>query len=172
MAWHFRILVVANVTADTPELIAALADRASGSYCSFTLLVPAPAGGRAGREAAERRLASALGAMRAAGLEVDGRVGDQDAIAAVHDAWDPTRYDEVVVSTLPTGTSRWLQVDLPHRIERLTNVRVTHVVSHPKPPVPHTEPAPHPAGHGVLAPFAAIATSRRSSGGGGLGRQA
>src|SRR6185503_5955993 len=49
MAWHFRILVVANVTADSPELIAALKERASGAYCSFTLLVPAPAGGRAGR---------------------------------------------------------------------------------------------------------------------------
>ena len=28
MAWHFRILVVANVTADSPELIAALTERA------------------------------------------------------------------------------------------------------------------------------------------------
>ena len=132
--------------------------------------MPAPAGGRAGREAAELRLETALEAMRGAGLDVEGRVGDQDAIAAVHDAWDPAQYDEVVVSTLPTGTSRWLQVDLPHRIERLTNVSVTHVVSHPKRPEPHAEPAPHPEGHGVLAPLAAIA-SRRPSGGGGLGRQ-
>jgi hypothetical protein len=171
MAWHFRILVVANVTADSPELIAALTERASGAHCSFTLLVPAPAGGRAGREAADRRVESALGAMRAAGLDVDGIVGDQDAIAAVHDVWDPTRYDEVVVSTLPTGMSRWLQVDLPHRVERLTNVRVSHVVSRPKQAEPHAEPARRPESHGVLAPLAAI-SSRRPSGGGGLGRQA
>jgi hypothetical protein len=160
MTWQFRILVVANVTADSPELIAALTERAGRAHCSFTLLVPAPAGGRTGREAAEQRLEAALEAMRAAGLEVEGRVGDQDAIAAVHDAWDPTRYDEVVVSTLPTGTSRWLQVDLPHRIERLTSVRVTHVVSNPEPATLHAEPVPPPERQGVLAPLAAITGKR------------
>jgi hypothetical protein len=160
MTWQFRILVAANVTADSPELIAALTERAASARCSFTLLVPAPAGGRAGREAAELRLEAALTAMRAAGLDVEGRVGDQDAIAAVHDAWDPTQYDEVIVSTLPTGTSRWLQVDLPHRIERLTSVRVTHVVSQPKPATPHAEPARAPERQGVLAPLTAITGKR------------
>jgi hypothetical protein len=160
MTWQFRILVVANVTADSPELIAALTDRAARAHCSFTLLVPAPAGGRAGREAAAMRLESALAAMRAAGLDVEGRVGDQDAIAAVHDAWDPTQYDEVVVSTLPTGTSRWLQVDLPHRIERLTSVRVTHVVSHPQPATAQAEPVRAPERHGVLTPLTAITGKR------------
>ena len=160
MTWQFRILVVANVTADSAELIAALSERAARAHCSFTLLVPAPAGGRAGREAAELRLDAALAAMRSAGLDVEGRVGDQDAIAAVHDAWDPTQYDEVIVSTLPTGTSRWLQVDLPHRIERLTGVRVTHVVSHPEPPARRVEHVEPPERQGVLAPLTAI-TGRR-----------
>jgi len=160
MTWQFRILVVANVTADSPELIAALTEGAGRARCSFTLLVPAPAGGRAGREAAEQRMEAALAAMRAARLDVEGRVGDQDAIAAVHDAWDPTQYDEVIVSTLPTGTSRWLQVDLPHRVERLTSVRVTHVVSQPKPATPHAEPTRAPERQGVLAPLAAITGKR------------
>ena len=31
MAWQFRILVVANVTADSPELIAALTERGGPS---------------------------------------------------------------------------------------------------------------------------------------------
>ena len=90
MAWEFHILVVANVTADSSELIEALTERASKAPCAFTLVVPAPAGGRIGREAAQERLASALDAMRSAGLAVDGQVGDQDPIAAVHEAWDPT----------------------------------------------------------------------------------
>ena len=56
------------------------------------------------------RLDAALEAMRAAGVEqVSGHVGDRDPIVAVHEAWDPTQYDEVVVSTLPTGSSRWLR---------------------------------------------------------------
>ena len=160
MAWEFRILVVANVTAESPELIAALKDRSLRAQCAFTLLVPAPAGGRVGREAAEERLAAALAAMRAQGLTVDGEVGDQDPIAAVHETWDPAQYDEVFVSTLPTGASRWLQVDLPHRVERLTNVPVTHVVAHPERPAAHAEPARTPERQGVLAPFAALSGRR------------
>jgi hypothetical protein len=160
MAWEFKILVVANVTADSPELIAALRERATQARCAFTLLVPAPAGGKVGREAAKERLQAALEAMRGQGLVVDGKVGDQDPIAAVHDAWDPTEYDEVFVSTLPTGASRWLQVDLPHRVERLTSVRVTHVVARPQPVAPHAEPARKPERQGILAPLTAITGKR------------
>ena len=120
--------------------------------------MPAPAGGRVGREAAQERLATALAAMRARGLAVEGEVGDQDPIAAVHETWDPAQYDEVVVSTLPTGASRWLQVDLPHRVERLTNVPVTHVVARPQRPAPHADPVPTPVRQGVLAPLAALRT--------------
>jgi hypothetical protein len=98
--------------------------------------------------------------MRAEGLTVDGRVGDQDPIAAVSDAWDPTQWDEVVVSTLPTGTSRWLQVDLPHRIERLAGVTVTHVVARPQAAEHAGTPAPKHESQGVLAPLTAI-TGRR-----------
>jgi len=39
-----------------------------------------------------------------------------------------------VVSTLATGTSRWLQIDLPHRLDRMTGVPVRHVIG--------TAPAP------------------------------
>jgi len=52
-----------------------------------------------------------------------------DPILAVQDAWDPCRFDEVIVATLPTGVSRWMAADLPHRVERLTGARVTHIVS-------------------------------------------
>lgn len=162
MAWNFKVLVVANVTADAPELIRALKERASRDTCVFTLLVPAPAPGSVGREAAGERLDSALGTMRKAGLDVEGMVGDHDPIAAVHDAWDPTEFDEVVLSTLPTGPSKWLQVDLPHRVEKLTGgSQVTHVVAEPPRPEPPTTPAPKPEKYGVLAPLMAALTGRR-----------
>lgn len=160
MAWKYCVLVVANVTADSPELIAALKERAASDTCAFTLLVPAPAGGTAGREAASARLEAALERMRAEGLEVEGRIGDHDPIAALHDVWDPRAFDEVVISTLPTGTSKWLQVDLPHRAEKLTGVPVQHVVAHPPRPAVRAEPRPEPERHGVLAPLLAI-TGRR-----------
>jgi hypothetical protein len=156
MAWKFSVLVVANVTADAPELIQALKERAARDSCAFTLLVPAPAAGSVGREAAQTRLDAGLAAMRDAGLDVEGIVGDHDPIAAVHDQWDPQRYDEVVVSTLPTGASKWLQVDLPHRVEKLTGgCQVTHVVAEPPRPEPHTSPAPQREKPGVLAPLMA-----------------
>jgi len=160
MAWKYSVLVVANVTADAPELIQALKERAGRGACAFTLLVPAPAAGSVGRDAAWQRLDGALAAMREAGLGVEGKVGDHDPIAAVHDEWDPKRYDEVVVSTLPTGASKWLQVDLPHRVEKLTGgCQVTHVVAEPPRPEPPTTPAPQPEKPGVLAPL--IAAFRR-----------
>jgi hypothetical protein len=160
MGWKFSVLVVANVTADSPELIQALKERAARSPCGFTLLVPAGAAGRPGRDAARARLETALAHMRDEGLEVEGLVGDHDPIGALHDTWDPTSWDEVVVSTLSTGASKWLQVDLPHRVERLTGVQVNHVVSEPRREI-KTQPAPpKPDRYGVLEPLAALTGKR------------
>jgi hypothetical protein len=160
MAWQYEILVVANVTADSDELIAALGERAKRDRCHFTLLVPAPAGGREGREAAERRIAAAVERMRPAGLEVDGVAGDHDALTAVRDAWDPRKYDEIIVCTLPTGTSKWLQVDLPHRIEQITDAPVKHVVAHPPAPEPEVHHREPPKSLGVLSPLEAVTGGR------------
>ena len=40
MAWEFHVLVVANVTATSDELLAALRERAGRDTCRFTLLMP------------------------------------------------------------------------------------------------------------------------------------
>ena len=125
MAVTFSVLVVANRTADSPELLDALRARAERGPVRFTLLAPASTG----REATERQLESALELMRAAGLDVSGRIGDRDPISAVMDAWDPGEFDEVIVSTLPAQTSKWLSVNLPQRVTRLTDAGVTHVIA-------------------------------------------
>lgn len=153
MAWKFSVLVVANVTAGSDELLAALTDRAGRDPTAFTLLVPPTSGGKESREAAESQLATALERFHSAGLEAEGRIGDVDPVAAVSDTWDPRRWDEIVVSTLPTGTSRWLQVDLPHRVERMTGVPVEHVVSQPPRKPIATEPVPEREKQGLLAPL-------------------
>src|SRR6476620_5337375 len=124
MAWEFNVLVVANVTATSEELLAALRERAERGACRFTLLMP-----RSGTDT-DARLEKALEAWRSAGLvNVSGRTGDTDPIVATMEAWDPMQFDEIVVSTLPTGSSRWLGLDLPRRLEKLTSVSVRHVVS-------------------------------------------
>jgi hypothetical protein len=155
MAWEFHVLVVANVTATSDELLAALRERAERGACRFTLLMP-----REGSDT-QARLEEALGAMRAAGLEhVSGKTGVQDPIVATMEVWDPREFDEIVVSTLPTGSSRWLGLDLPHRLEKLTATPVLHVVSQPRQEV-HWEQAPEPEKLGVLSPLAA-ALSRKN----------
>lgn len=40
-------------------------------------------------------------------------------------------FDEVILSTLPPGVSRWLKQDLPHRLERHFDIPVTHVIGDP-----------------------------------------
>jgi hypothetical protein len=155
MAWEFHVLVVANVTATSDELLTALRERESKGACRFTLLMPREGAG------AQERLTQALEAMRAAGLKhVDGHVGDPDPIVATMELWDPREFDEIVVSTLPTGSSRWLGLDLPHRLEKLTSVTVHHVVSRPPATEVQWERAPEPEKYGVLSPLAAALTRK------------
>jgi hypothetical protein len=156
MAWKYSVLVVANVTATSPELIESLKERAGREACKFALLIPAPAGSSAGREAARTRLEEVLDSLRAEGLEVDGQVGDQDPVVAVHEVWDPKTFDEVIVSTLPTGSSRWLAIDLPHRVEKISGVPVKHVVAQPPRPPAKVERVEEPERYGILSPFAAL----------------
>jgi hypothetical protein len=151
MAWQTNVLVLASRTADSDELVAALRDRAERGACSFTLVSPRETGeGHERLERAHKRLEEA-------GLNVKGSLADPDPMLALTEAWDPRQYDEIVVCTLPTGASRWLQVDLPHRIERHTGVPVTHVIAaepRPEPAVVHVEPTEKP---GVLSPLGPLA---------------
>jgi hypothetical protein len=154
MAWEFHVMVVANVTATSDELLTVLKERAARGACRFTLVMP-----RSGEEAGER-LEEALQTMREAGLaKVDGRVGDPDPVVASMDVWDPMQFDEIVVSTLPTGVSRWLGLDLPRRLEKLTGVTVRHVVAEPRRDVRWERPPEHDD-YGVLSPLAAALMRR------------
>ena len=132
-----RVLVVANRTAESPELLAALNARAVRGPCEFTLLVPAtPHGlawaadpGESGNEEAERHRAAFVDELRGEGLDVaDAKVGDGDPLAAISDECNFTEYDELIVSTLPLRLSKWLHIDLPRKAEAATGLPVTHVV--------------------------------------------
>jgi GABA permease len=154
MTWKRSVLVVANLTATSGELLDVLEERAARQPSSFTLIVPATpfAGGRA---AANEKLAEAIERLRGSGLEVDGSVGDADPIVAVTEAWDPRRYDEIVISTLPMRFSKWLHAGLPERIEKLTGAPVTHVVAQPAKAPVEPVPAPeHP--HAALGPLSVL----------------
>src|SRR3984885_7407565 len=159
MAWKRSFLVVANVTATSEELIAVLRERAEGEPTSFTVIIPAtPFGG--GRAAALQKLEEALEQLRAAGLEAEGHVGNADPILAVTDVWDPKRYDEIIVSTLPMRFSKWLHAGLPERIRRRTATPVTHVAAHPPRPEPElASPPVHP--EKAMGPLSVLAWGAR-----------
>ena len=131
-----RILVVANQTACGDELLAVLEDRMRQGPCRFTLLVPAtpPAEHATWTEGeakalATRRMGEALDRFRQAGAsDVDGVVGDAHPARAIDDVLLDRTYDEIVLSTLPPGVSRWLKLDLSHRVEQRFAGPVTTVI--------------------------------------------
>src|SRR4051794_20140694 len=152
-----NVLVVANRTAASPELLAALGERAQNGAARFELLVPPTVAGARGREAAHRNLDEALARLGEAGLECEGSVGtDPDVVVAVLEAYDCKRHDEIVVSTLPETLSHWLQANGPARIARATDAVVHHVVAHEPRVVTHRPPRARPEPPGLLAPFVAL----------------
>jgi hypothetical protein len=122
MVYKSNVLVVANRTALSIGLEAALRARVESGPASFTLLVPL--GRTRDTEQTARNMAARL---CEAGFEVQGRAGDTDPLLAVLDVWSPADFDEIIVSTLPASTSRWMRVDLMQRIERHTGALVRHV---------------------------------------------
>lgn len=133
------VLLVANRTAASPQLIDAVRTRA-GDGVRFHLVVPAHPHGLhrvvdpevAGRDEAQARLEEALPALgRAAGGEVSGHVGDADPVAAIADAMHRRDFDEIVISTLPRRLSRWLRLDLPSKA-RGFGLPVSHVEGAPQ----------------------------------------
>ena len=136
-----RVLIVANRTAGSEELIAALRERAERGPCTFHLVVPSTPHGvswaadmHAGTDAAEHDLEGALDHIRQAGIEIEGEIGDPDPVAAVSDAANAASYDELIVSTLPKHVSKWLKLDLPHKAAHATGLPVTHVEGKTKAP--------------------------------------
>jgi hypothetical protein len=152
-----NVLVVAHRTAASDDLLAALRGRAETSPARFELLVPPARPGAAGREAARTQLEHALARMQEFGLEATGTVGtNDDVVAAVIEAYDPRRHDEVLVSTLPASVSQWLGIDAPARIGRATGALVRHVVSREQRRAVAPVHIERPAGNGVLSPFVVL----------------
>ena len=135
MAEPAHVLVVAHQTAATSGLLDAVRERAQRSPATFHLVVPQQAHGMhkvvdpqdAGADEAQRALDGALPKLsEAAGGEVTGSIGDAEPLMAIQDAVNLGDYDEIIISTLPLGISRWLKLDLISKARGL-GLPVTHV---------------------------------------------
>jgi hypothetical protein len=135
-----RCLVVANQTLMSPQLLSEIGARQAREPYEFHILVPAThhhigASWTEGQAVSHARdaLATALQTFADAGIPASGEVGDENPVLAVGDVLRRERFDELLLSTLPPGPSRWLKKDLPRRLAQRYRIRVTHIVAAPTP---------------------------------------
>jgi hypothetical protein len=147
-------LLVAHQTAQSKELLAAAKQiQQEDPDAKFVLLVPAtPVAAMLvwerdeTEEVARRNASAARTRLEENGLHVlEAKTGDQDPVAAIGDELRERRhrYATIVLSTLPPGLSRWLNMDVISRTRRrFPRHRVVHVVgaAPSAPPDAPTEP--------------------------------
>ena len=137
-----RVLIIANKTLGGEALIERISQlNASPGRSSFFLLVPATPVGESpwdshdsrretGIEEAKKRLQQGLEAISLLGVEVDGEIGTPDPIDALRNLFDRgLSFDRILLSTFTSGFSRWLRLDVPHRLSRVTDLPVEHIES-------------------------------------------
>ncbi len=92
------------------------------------IALPPPQDGH-GHDHAASHLQAALKGLSLMGARADGEVGDPDPVEAVRAVLAREPFDEIIVSTLPPGISRWLRMDLVSRLKRRFDLPITHIVA-------------------------------------------
>jgi hypothetical protein len=132
-----RYLVVANRTLGGQHLLDAVRERMQDGECTFHIVVPASHPSSAWTEGqvkaqAQERLDDALARFGELGATATGEVGDASPVRAIGDVLLQLPIDEVILSTLPSGPSRWLRQDVVHRVQRNYEIPVVHIVAAPE----------------------------------------
>jgi hypothetical protein len=126
-------LVLANQTAGGDELVERLEQLNEEGPHRFIVVVPQDSGdGRAVR-AARERLAKLLESLRSDGIVAAGMIGDPDPYTAARNALDYFHLSEIVISTLPSNRSAWIEKGLVEKLERDSGKRVLHIESSAEP---------------------------------------
>jgi len=129
-----RYLVVSNQTLGGAALAAKIRTALEEGPSEFHIVVPATAHGHGAwteggaRAIASERLESALRWFASIGATATGEVADEHPLYAMRDALREHEIDEIIISTLPPGMSKWLRQDLPRKAHREFELPVTHVV--------------------------------------------
>jgi len=140
-----RVLVLANETADSTELLDELRRIGADGAASYYVVVPASSietgvaathGPYDVMEATEReardRLERTLSTLRRHDLEADGALGNYRPLRALADAVDTFHPDQIVIATLPPENSVWHRFEVVDRARsEYSNIPVIHVVSTP-----------------------------------------
>jgi nucleotide-binding universal stress UspA family protein len=131
-----RILVIANETVGGGPLLNEIRRRSEGVNEHVLVVVPAlnsplrhwVSDEDGARGAAQKRLEASLAAMREAGIDATGEVGDGDPLQAIEDALRTFAPDELIISTHPEGKSNWLERGVVKGARERFALPVTHVV--------------------------------------------
>ena len=131
----WRILVLANETLAGPRLQEVIVRLAEGVAEDVLLVCPIMPGGSFTENpaaddtpAAKARLQAAVAALRAAGVEARGELGDSDPAVALTAALEGFSADEIVISAHAAGHSPWLEQDIVAASGVGFDGPVTHVV--------------------------------------------
>jgi hypothetical protein len=148
-----RYLIVANQTLGGQQLVARIVKLLDEGPVTLRLAVPVtdtegtqqwdypptdryiPDAHQIATTLAGERLQRELARLRALGVDADGEVVAPNPVEHIRDLTQRETFDEVIVSTLPQTVSRWLRLDLPHRLTRALSVPVTHIEGEAGPPI-------------------------------------
>jgi len=122
-------LVVANQTAASAELVERLKALANEGPRRFIVVIPqSSVQGFAVKDARER-LSTLLTSLDEADIVAAGMIGDPDPYTATMNAVQYFHLSEIVISTLPEDTSKWVADKLVERVRAATNLPVEHIES-------------------------------------------
>jgi hypothetical protein len=124
-------LVLANQTAASSELTERLKALASERPHRFIVVVPQGSGRGDAVAEARSRLGRLLESLSASGIVAAGMIGDPDPYTAAMNAVQYFHISEVVISTLPEGSSQWMADKLVERVQGTINKPVEHIESQP-----------------------------------------
>jgi hypothetical protein len=122
-----NVLVIANQTVLSDELLERIRKRAAKGKTAFLIVAPQDDAEQVGD--ADRRLRRALSDLRGEGINAHGQIVHPDPHTAALQVVNDERIDEIIVSTFPGEKSGWLRRDLVDRLRKDTNLPVDHVIS-------------------------------------------
>jgi len=126
--YPFRVtLVVANLTATSPELTRRLRQLGEEEPRRYIVVVPQDSTDGSAAAAARERLTTLLESLQADGFVAAGMIGDPDPYTAAMNAVQFFNISEIVISTLPEDSSRWVCDKLVDRVQTAANKPVEHV---------------------------------------------
>jgi hypothetical protein len=126
-------LVVANQTVAGSELVDRLKELAAEGPHRFIIVVPQDDGDGRAVKAARERLGTLLSSLEEAQIVAAGMIGDPDPFVATMNAVQFFHISDIVISTLPEGSSKWVADKLVERVQKATNVPVDHIETSPEP---------------------------------------